>query len=445
MLSSTYIEHYKSLLKLGIPIIIGQLGMIVQGIADSAMIGHYGPSSLAASGFVNNIMNLAIIFGMGFSYGLTPVVGRLFGEGEQAKVSRALKSSIGANLLLSAIVVAILTATLLNISHLGQPEELIPLMGPYFLTLIISVPFMQLFYGYKQFSDGIGDTRMPMWVMLGGNIFNILGNYLLIFGKCGLPEWGLFGAGVATMLSRVLMWLVMHIAFHFGSRYRTFRAEYARVSFSLGDFKLLNRLGWPTALQMGMETGSFSLSALYMGWIGATALASHQILCIVGTTCYMVYYGIGAAVTIRESHFHGRGDLKSIRRTAFSGFHLILLFGLIAATLIFLSRHHLGALFTDDLDISLMTASLVIPFVAYQFGDGLQCCFANALRGIEDVKIMVWYAFIAYIVISLPLSYIFAFPCGLGAIGVWMGFPFGLTSAGLMFLLRFLHKTRSSV
>lgn len=440
----TYGTHYKALLKLGGPIIIGQLGVILQGIADSVMVGHYSADSLSAAGFVNHIFNLALVFGMGFSYGLTPVVSRLFSQGKIEKAAQGLKNSILANLGISAIIVLCLTILYLNIDKVGQPEELLPLMRPYFLTLLVSIPFMQLFYGYKQFSEGVTDTATPMWIMLLGNLLNFMGNYMLIFGKWGAPEMGLTGAGLATMGSRIFMWLAMAILFNNKKSYAQFKAQYNKVRVSLTGFKQLNKLGWPIALQMGMETASFSLSAVMMGWIGATALASHQILCTVGTMCFMIYYGIGAAVTIRESRFYGEHNMPEVRRTSYAGFHLILIFGTVATTAIFLLRHQIGYMFTDEAAVNTMTAALVIPFIFYQFGDALQCCYANALRGIEDVKIMMLYAFIAYMVISLPASYIFAFPLGLGAVGIWMGFPFGLTSAGLMFLFRFLKQTKTA-
>ena len=440
----SYSTHYKALLRLGGPIIIGQLGVIIQGIADSVMVGHYSAHALSAAGFVNHIFTLVLVTGMGFSYGLTPVVSRLFSQGKTDKAVQGLKNSIAANLGISAILMVALTILYLNIDKVGQPEELLPIMRPYFITLLVSIPFMQLFYGYKQFSEGVTDTATPMWIMLLGNLLNIIGNYILIFGKCGSPALGLTGAGLATLGSRVFMLFGMVAIFNHKKSYSTFKQEFQKAKITLSGFKQLNRLGLPLSLQMGMETASFSLSAVMMGWIGATALAAHQILCSVGTLCFMIYYGIGAAVTIRESRFYGEREMTEVRRTSFAGFHLILISGTIATTAIFLFRHKIGFMFTDDAAVNAMTAALVIPCIFYQFGDGLQCCYANALRGIEDVKIMMLHAFIAYVVISLPASYIFAFPLGYGAVGVWMGFPFGLTSAGLLFLLRFLKQTKTA-
>ena len=135
MISST---HYKALFKLGIPIVIGQLGMIVLGFADTLMIGHHSTEDLAGASFVNNIFNLAIIFATGFSYGLTPIVGSLFGQGEQKAVGRTLKNALLVNGLIGILLTSVMGALYLNIHRLGQPEELLPLMRPYYMVLLIS-------------------------------------------------------------------------------------------------------------------------------------------------------------------------------------------------------------------------------------------------------------------------------------------------------------------
>ncbi len=186
-MNRTYIQHYKSLFTLGIPIVIGQVGVIILGFADTLMIGHHSTNELAAASFVNNMFTLAIIFATGFSYGLTPIVGSLFGRGETSVVGRMLKNSIFANVLLAVLLTFIMWVLYLNIHRLGQPEELLPLMRPYFIVLLISLLFVLLFNAFKQFADGITDTRVSMWLLLGGNVMNIIGNYFLIYGKVGIP------------------------------------------------------------------------------------------------------------------------------------------------------------------------------------------------------------------------------------------------------------------
>lgn len=206
-------SHYRALLSLGLPIVIGQIGVIILGFADTLMVGHHSSTELAAASFVNNMCNLAIIFSTGFAYGLTPVVGRLFGEGKKEKIGEVLRNSLSANTLLALIVCGIMFTLYLNIHRLGQPEELIPYMRPYFIVLLLSLPFVMWFNAFKQFSDGITDTKVSMWILLCGNVLNIIGNYILIYGKLGLPELGLLGAGISTLVSRILMVIAYLVLF----------------------------------------------------------------------------------------------------------------------------------------------------------------------------------------------------------------------------------------
>lgn len=441
-LLSTYAGQYKALASLGIPIIIGQLGVIILGFADTLMIGHYGTLELGAASFVNNIFGLIIVFSTGFSYGLTPIVGSFYGNREFMSAGQALRCSLGANLLVSVALTFVMALLYFNIHRLGQPEELLPLIRDYLLILMTSLIFVMLFNAFKQFTDGITDTRTPMWILLGGNLFNIIGNYLLIYGKFGFPEMGLVGAGISTLTSRILMTIVFAWIILGNKRYRRFRVGFYRLGWSWGMFRRLNGMGWPLALQMGMECASFSLSAIMIGWIGTIALASHQIMCTIAQLTFMVYYGMGAAIAIRVSNFRGIGDRVNERRSAYAGFHLILVIAIVLNLIIFLLRHHIGGWFTSSEEVSVMVTSLMLPFFIYQFGDGLQIAFANALRGIADVKPMMWIAFVAYFIISLPLGYVFGFVMNWGIVGVWMALPFGLTTAGILFYWRFKSKTQ---
>ena len=436
------ISHYKALLKLGIPIVIGQLGMIVLGFADTLMIGHHSTEDLAAASFVNNMFNLVIIFATGFSYGLTPIVGRLFGSGDKKSVGCTLKNALWANGLMGILLSVVMGILYLNLHRLGQPEELLPLMRPYYIVLLASLIFVMLFNAFKQFVDGITDTRTSMWLLIGGNALNIFANWLLIYGQFGFPEMGLLGAGIATLTSRILMFLAFVIIFLTAKRYHIYKTGFAEGKLNRKDFKELNKLGWPVALQMGMETASFSLVTIMVGWLGATALAAHQVMMTIGQLGYMMYYGMAAAVAVRVSNFHGQKDTEAVRHASSAGFHLILLMAVMVSVPLFLLRHQIGGWFTDNAEVTLMVASLIVPFIIYQFGDGMQCNYSNALRGIADVKPVMYIAFIAYFVISLPAGYLFGFVFDWGLTGIWLSFPFGLTSAGLMFWLRFRNQIK---
>lgn len=438
---NTYKEHYKALIFLGLPIVIGQIGVIVLGFADTLMIGHHSTLELGAASFVNNVFNLAIIFSTGFSYGLTPIVGGLYGTHQFAPAGQALRNSLLANLMVALLLTLCMTILYLNIGNLGQPEELLPLIKPYYLVLLASLVFVMLFNGFKQFTDGITDTKTAMWILLGGNVMNIIGNYLLIYGKAGLPELGLLGAGISTLFSRIMMVVVFVLIFLNSPRFAPYKAGFYGRGWSKTVFRRLNALGWPIAFQMGMETASFSLSAVMIGWLGTIALASHQVMLAISQFTFMMYYGMGAAVAVRVSNFNGQHDIVNVRRSAYAGFHLMMALGAVLSFIVFLCRNYLGGWFTDSPEVAAMVTSLIFPFLIYQFGDGLQITFANALRGIADVKLMMLIAFIAYFLISLPVGYLCGFVIHWGIVGVWMAFPFGLTSAGLMLWLRFRHQT----
>ncbi|MCM1311540.1 MAG: MATE family efflux transporter [Bacteroides sp.] len=437
----SYKSHIRSLVALGIPIVIGQLGNIAQAFADTIMVGQYGTYELSAAGFTNNVFNLVIFFLLGFSYSTTPIVGSHFGRGQYAEAARTLKESLVMNLLVCAGIVAFMSVLYLNLHRLGQPEEILPLIRSYFLVILASLPFMSAFNSLKQFCDAVGDTRTPMWVMIGGNMVNIVGNYLLIFGTFGFPELGLVGAGVATLSSRIVMAIVLALIVLFTRKYSTYRNG-LRLAMTRRGMMHLSKVGLPISLQMSMETGSFNVCAVMMGWLGTAALAAHQIMCTVGSLCFMVYYGIGAAAAVRISHFRGRGEWAEVRRAAYVAFGLTLFSGVILASAIYIFRMPLTCAFTTSGEVVATVMPIIIPLMLYQLGDSMQTVFANSLRAIEDVKMMMLYAFIAYIVVSIPLSYLFAFPMGGGSAGIWYGFPFGLTTAGILFFMRFDKQTR---
>ena len=416
---------------------IGQLGIIILSFADTMMVGRCGTAELGAASFVNNMFNLVIVFSTGFSYGLTPFVGNHYGRGENASVGRILKNALAVNAVVAAGLMALMFILYLNIHRLGQPAELLPLMRPYYIVLLISLLFVLLFNAFKQFADGITDTVTPMAILLGGNVVNIFLNWILIYGKWGMPRMGLLGAGVATLTARILMLLCFVVVFFVAKRYRPYVQGFKEAAVNRKDFAALNKMGMPVGLQMGMETASFSLSTIMVGWLGTVALAAHQVMLTVGQLGFMMYYGMAAAVAVRASNVHGQGDMLRVRENVSAGFKIILVMAAAVSIPLLIVRNSLGYFFTDSAEVAAMVTQLVIPFVIYQFGDGLQCNYSNALRGISDVKMVMVYAFIAYFLISLPSAYLFGFVFDWGLTGIWMSFPLGLTSAGLLFWRRY--------
>lgn len=404
------------------------------------MIGHHTTVELAAASFVNNIFNLVIIFALGFSYAVTPMVGTLRGMKESGRIGEVVKNALAANSLLAVTLVAAMSVFYSFIGEMGQPAELLPLIRPYFLILLASLPFVCLFNVFKQFADGITDTSLSMWVLTGGNVLNIFGNWLLIYGHFGLPEMGLNGAGISTLLARAFMTLVMAVIFFSAGKYRVYSEGFRKGHLNGEDFRHVNSLGWPVALQMGMETASFSLTSIIVGWTGTTALAAHQIMLTVGQFGFMLYYGIGAAALIMVSNAVGRSDYREAHDYAYAAFRIVLVMAIAVCIPIFILRHHLGSLFSSDAEVNSLVALTVVPFILYQFGDAMQIVFGNSIRGLSYVRPLVFFAFIAFFVVSLPLAYIFAIVLKHGLVGVWLSFPFGLTTAGLLYMMTFRRR-----
>jgi len=441
-MNGKYTAHYKATVKLGLPIVIGQIGVIVVGFADTVMVGHYNTESLAAASFVNNLFNLIIITLLGFSYGITPLIGALFARRSHERAGATFRQALAANLLFGLLLTGVMAVVFLFIGSFGQPEELLPLIRPYFLTILSSIVFVALFNAMRQFTDCIMQTSTAMWILLFGNAFNILFNYLLIFGKAGFPELGLLGAGISTLSARILMVAIYAVILLRNRRYAIFRKGFFSERVSGRGIATITKTSLPVALQMAMETGTFTFSAVMVGWIGTAELASYQILVTIGTLGFMFYYSIGAAIAIRVASYAGKGDIAGLRRSAWAGYHILLLFATVASAVFFIFDRPLIAMFTDDPAVAAISATLIIPLIVYQFGDATQICFANALRGTAKVMSMMWIAFVSFVVVGIPCSYLLGFPAGLEEKGIFLSFSIALFTAAGLFLTQFLKATR---
>lgn len=438
---SQYKEHYTSIIKLGIPIVIGQLGIVVVGLADNIMVGHYATLDLAAASFVNSVFNIPILFGLGFSYGLTPLVGQFFGRSDKFKIGQLLKNSLLVNLCMGILMTLIMWVLYLHIDKLGQPEEILPLIRPYFLLQLASLLFIMLFNSFKQFADGITDTKTPMYIMLSANVLNIIGNYILIYGKLGIEPMGVTGAGISTLFARIMMFIAFAFLFYRRIHYRRYLVGYKRSYYNRPDILSLNKMGWMVGLQMGLENGLFSVTGVMIGWLGSIALAAHQVVVSISTLGFMIYYGVGAAISVRVSNYYGRGDIANVRKTTIAGYHLILCLALVVSTFFLVTRTYIGTFFTNSEEVVSLVAVLMFMLLAFQLGDSLQITYANALRGIGDVTSMAVISFIGYFVIAMPVCYTLGFVLDWGITGVWIGYPVGLTLTGAMLCGRFYYIT----
>ena len=441
-------EHFRPLLRLGLPVIIGQVGLILVGFADNVMVSHHSLSELAAASFVNNFLNLVIIFGMGFSYGLTPLVATNKEWGRSDQVAHYLGHSFLLNLLISMLIGGGLFLLEGSLGAFNLSEELRPIALPYYRIQILGFMVVMLFNTFKQYTEGMGDTQIPMYITLAGNVLNIGLNYLLIYGKGGFPEWGLYGAGLSTLVSRVVMLIAIVAVTALLPRYRKIleRVKGLHWSWREGLVPLL-RLGTPVALQMGMEAASFSVAVILVARISTSALAAHQIIATISTLGFMVYYGIGAATAIRSSTLLAQGKRRETRYVASAGVYLCLFVAAVMMPLLVLFREPVVRLFNADLSVAEATYLALIPLCLYQIGDALQIVYANALRGISRVAMLAPAAALCHLIVAPTMAWLFGFGIGLEGngpqlMGVWFAFPVSLTLLGLILRYSFRHATR---
>ena len=441
-------EHFRPLLRLGLPVIIGQVGLILVGFADNVMVSHHSLSELAAASFVNNFLNLVIIFGMGFSYGLTPLVATNKEWGRSDQVAHYLGHSFLLNLLISLLIGGGLFLLEGSLGAFNLSEELRPIALPYYRIQILGFMVVMLFNTFKQYTEGMGDTQIPMYITLAGNVLNIGLNYLLIYGKGGFPEWGLYGAGLSTLVSRVVMLIAIVAVTALLPRYRKIleRVKGLHWSWREGLVPLL-RLGTPVALQMGMEAASFSVAVILVARISTAALAAHQIIATISTLGFMVYYGIGAATAIRSSTLLAQGERRETRYVASAGVYLCLFVAAVMMPLLVLCREPVVRLFNADLSVAEATYLALIPLCLYQIGDALQIVYANALRGISRVAVLAPAAALCHLIVAPTMAWLFGFGVGLEGngpqlMGVWFAFPVSLTLLGLILRYSFRRATK---
>ena len=440
-----YKDYYGSIIRLGIPILIGQLGMIVVAFADNIMVGRYSTEALASASFVNNVFNVANFACMGFTYGLTPLIGALFTQKRFDTIGAMIRTGVWLNIAFTLLVTAVMTIVWLNLDRMGQPEELLPLIRPYYLIVLAGLLPISLFNVFAQWLFAINRTRLTMWIVVGANAVNILGYYVFIYVIWGMPELGLMGAGVSTLTARIICPLTVIAIFCFRKEFSEYFRGFRHGRMTRRMALQVNRTSWPVSMQMTFESGSFTFAAVMAGWLGAISLAAFQIIVITGTLGFCIYYSMGNAVSVLVANASGLSDRREMRRVAFAGYHIILTLATISSLIfIFFERDMIHA-FTEDVRVIEATVALIVPLVMYQLGDATQINFANALRGTSHVMPMIWIAFVSYVVVGIPVTYLMGFPLGLGTYGIIMSFSVSLFLAAALFLYFFLRSTRKEL
>jgi len=441
-----YREQYKANLKLALPVVLTQVGQILTQVADNLMVGRYGgedPLPLAAVSFGGSVFFILCIAAIGLALGMTPLVGELFVQGEHKRSAALLQNGILFYTLLGVGLSLVQFAAIPLLYHLGQPVEVVDMAVPYYRMLVYSMPLMMLFFAFKQFLEGVGNTKVEMVVTIIANLANIAFNWVFIYGRYGFPEMGAQGAGLGTLLSRTIAPLLMIGYFCSRPVYRAYLQGFSPRRYSWSTVRKLLRMGLPISLQMFLESSAFVGTSVMMGWFGTQAISANQIAITLGNCAFMIVMSIGAATTIRISHCYGVRNIAELSLAAKASYHLVLAWNFFAALVFITLRGWIPTLFTSNPEVIAITSQLLIFAALYQLSDGEQNVSVGILRGIQDVKIIMPIAFVSYWLLNLPVGYLFGFTMGMGPSGLFLGFSFGLSMAALLMIVRLRRNIRN--
>ncbi len=449
-----YTKEFAYNLKLAYPVILGMLGHTFVAFADNIMVGQLGTAELAAVSLGNSFVFIAMSLGIGFSTAITPLVAEADGAGNVADGKSALKHGLVLCTLLGASLFGIILLCKPLMYHMKQPVEVVELAIPYLELVAFSLVPLIIFQAFKQFSEGLSQTKYPMYATVLANVVNIVINYLLIFGSFGFPKLGIVGAAIGTLASRFIMvgyiWFLLN-------RKEKFQPYITKFNFKVIEKKVIQKivsLGFPSALQMFFEVAIFTAAIWLSGVLGKNAQAANQIALNLSSMTFMVGMGLSVAAMVRVGNQKGLQNFKELRRIAESIFFLTLILEVVFAAIFLLGRHWLPTIYLDvddvinqmdNTEVIIIAAKLLLVSAFFQISDGIQVVVLGALRGLQDVKIPTFITFIAYWLIGFPVSYYFGLFTEFKSTGIWIGLLLGLTASAVMLYIRFNFLTKKLI
>jgi MATE family multidrug resistance protein len=451
---SAYTKEFKYNLKLAIPVITALLGHTFVQLIDNIMVGQLGTASLAAISLGNSFFWVAMSVGVGFSTAITPLIAEADGQRNILKGKKVLIHGFLSCIFLGIALSIFLIITQPFLYEMGQPKEVVDFAFKYLFWVAISLIPLLIFQAFKQFSDGLSYTKPSMYASLLANIFNIILNYMLIFGNWGAPAMGIEGAALGTLISRVLALLFMIIYIFIDKKFAPYVKNIAEKGLDKILFFKIFKIGFPSAAIMFFEITFFTCAVWLSGLLGKNPQAANQIALNLSTVTYMVAMGFGVAAMIRVGNQKGKSNYIELRRVAISIFLLIFIFDFIFCVIFLLFHDQLPWLYLDfenssnvkDIyEVVKLSSGLLIISAFFQISDGLQAVVLGALRGLQDVNLPALIAFFSYVLIGLPISYILGVKLNFGVNGIWYGLLSGLTSSSILLFLRFQYLTKKLI
>ena len=451
MTLATYTKEFSYNLQLAYPIILGMLGHTLVGIVDNVMVGKLGATELAAVSLANSFVFIAMSLGIGFSTAITPLAAEADGEQNIEKGRTVFHHGLYLCTFLGFFLFVLVLFAKQLLVFMGQPENVVELSKPYLDIVAFSLIPLIVFQGYKQFADGMSETKYSMWATIIGNGVNVGLNYIFIYGIWVFPKLGIVGAAVGTIVSRFVMLAYMHWKMKNNAKFHPFFEGFSFRKIQREINLKIIRLGAPSSMQMFFEVALFTGAVWLSGRLGIANQAANQIALSLASFTFMFAMGLGVAATIRVGNQKGLGDYKKMKIVAFSIFLLVVLLQIFFAMLFVLFHKQMPALFVDrdsaadfvtNAEVIAIAAQLLLVAAVFQISDGIQVAVLGALRGLQDVKIPMYITFVAYWIVGFPVAVYLGFYTALKAVGIWIGLLAGLTTAALFLYIRFIKLTR---
>jgi len=448
---SQYTKEFSYNLRLAFPVILGMLGHTLIGIVDNFMVGNLGSTELAAVSLGNSFIFIGMSLGIGFSTAITPLIA----EADAEKDDKKVRTTFHHGLLLCTIlgigifILIVLAKPIMNL--MNQPKAVVDLAAPYIDWVAFSLIPVIIFQGYKQFADGLSQTKYSMYAIYLANVVHIFFNYVLIYGVWGFPKLGIVGAALGTVISRIMMVVFMHYILKHNIAFKRFFKNFTFKEIKKSILKKIINLGLPSAMQMLFEVALFTAAIWLSGSLGKNSQAANQIALTLASSTFMVAIGFSVAAMIRVSNAKGMKDYKQLITVARSIFLFTIMVETFFGLVFVISHQFLPHLFLNMSDVSQQLDNTEIIFIAsklllvaavFQISDGIQVVVLGALRGLQDVKIPMYITFVAYWIVGFPISYYLGKHTNLGATGIWIGLLSGLTSAALFLYIRFARLTK---
>jgi MATE family multidrug resistance protein len=427
-------EDLRATIRLALPVVVIQVGMMAMGVVDTVMVGHLSPQALAAVALGNLYFFGLAIFAMGTLMVLDPVVAQAVGARDEPAVARGIQRGVVLAALLTVPAALLLLAAGWFMNLARQPAEVVPLAAAYAVRLAPGVLPFFVFVVFRQSLQSMRVTAPIVVAIVVANLVNAALNWMLIFGRLGAPAMGVVGSAWATTASRWLLaiLLVLLVRRRLAGYLWPIRPE-IREAAALGR---MLRLGLPIGSQMVLEFGAFACVALMMGWLGTREMAGHQVAINLASLTFMVPLGTADAASVLVGQAVGRADPLGARGASASALLCGAGFMSLTAIVFLAAPGPLARCYTDDATV-LAVATALIPLAGvFQVFDGLQAVAGGILRGLGETRVAMVVNLLGYWGLGLPVSYVFGVHLGYGPAGLWWGLVLGLAVVATILLTR---------